>query len=69
MKKASSNIFMFAKVYRTMTLGRQGASYFRRYGRELVSKPAISVGGAAVERLPHSAFGAMHRAESRFELS
>ena len=38
MKKASSNIFMFAKVYRTMTSGRQGAPSFRRYGRELVSK-------------------------------
>ena len=55
MKKASSNMFMFAKVYRPMTSGRQGAPYFRRYGRELVSKPAISskrkVGGASVERL------------------
>ena len=38
MEKASSNIFMLAKVYRTMTSGRQGASYFRRYGRELASK-------------------------------
>ena len=41
-KKAPSNIFMLAKVYRSMTSGRQGASYFRRYGRDLVSKPAIS---------------------------
>ena len=34
---------MFAKVYRTMTSGRQGPPYFRRYGRELVSKLAISL--------------------------
>ena len=33
---------MQRKVYRKMTLGRQGAPYFRRYGRELVSEPAIS---------------------------
>ena len=43
MKKASSNIFMFAEVYGTMSSGRQGAPYFRRYGRELVSKPDISL--------------------------
>ena len=56
MKKASSNIFMFTKGYRTMTSGRQGAQYFRRYGRELVSKPAISFqrmrGGASYCRTP-----------------
>ena len=39
-----------------MTSGWQGASlYFKSYGRELVSKPAISLkkgwGGATVERL------------------
>ena len=38
-----------------MTSGWQGAPHFRRYGRELVSKPAISffrkIGGAIVERL------------------
>ena len=28
--------------YRTMTSGWQGAPYFRMYGRELDSKPAIS---------------------------
>ena len=37
-EKTSSDIFILAKVYRTMTSGRQGAPYFRRYGRELVSK-------------------------------
>ena len=31
------------KVNRTMTSGFQGARYFRRYDRELVSKPAISL--------------------------
>ena len=42
------------KVYWTMTTGREGAPYFRRYGRGLTSKPAISlkrVGGATVVRL------------------
>ena len=38
-----------------MTSGWQGAPYFRSYGRELASKPAISLkkswGGAIVERL------------------
>ena len=43
MKKALSNTFMFAKVYRAMSSGRQGARYFRRYGREPVSKRAISL--------------------------
>ena len=43
MKKPSSHNFMFAKVYRTMTSGWQGPPYFGRYGRELVSKPAISL--------------------------
>ena len=39
MKRASSNIFMLARVYQTMTSGRQRAPYFRRYlRRELVSK-------------------------------
>ena len=31
------------KGYRTMTSGWHGASYFGRYGRELVSKPEISL--------------------------
>ena len=43
MEKSSSNIFMLAKAYRTMRSGWQGAPYFRRNGRELVSKPAISL--------------------------
>ena len=41
MKNIFSNIFLRAKVYRMMASGRQGAPYFRRYGLELVSKPAI----------------------------
>ena len=41
-EKISSCIFLFAKDYQTMTSGWQGAPYFSRYGRELVSKPAIS---------------------------
>ena len=43
MKNVSSYTVLFARDYRTMALGRQGAPYFRRYGRELVSKPAISL--------------------------
>ena len=41
----SSYIFLFAKdwFHRTMTSGGGGASYLRRYGRGLVSKPAISL--------------------------
>ena len=54
-KKTSPCISLFAKDDRTMASGWQGASYFRRYGRELVSKPAISLkknwGGAIVQRL------------------
>ena len=42
-KVISSYVFLLAKDDRTMTLGWQGAPYFRKYGRELVSKPAISV--------------------------
>ena len=41
MKKTSSHIVFFAKDYRLMTSGWQGAPYFRRYGRGLVLKPAI----------------------------
>ena len=41
-KKYFTFIFLFAKDYRTMTSGLQVASCFRRYSRELVSKPAIS---------------------------
>ena len=43
MKSVSANIILFAEDYRTMTSGWQGAPYFRRYGLELVSKPAISL--------------------------
>ena len=38
MKKAPSNIFTLAKIYRTRTKGPQGATYFRRLDREMVSK-------------------------------
>ena len=41
MKKTSHFIFLFAKDDQTMTSGLQRAQYFRSYGRELVSKPAI----------------------------
>ena len=36
-------LHLHAKEYRTMTSGWQGAPYFKRYGWELVSKPAISL--------------------------
>ena len=53
MKKKSSNMFLFAKDYRTTTSGWQGASYFRRrYGLELVSKPAISFKKRVLGGLP-----------------
>ena len=42
MKITFSYIFLFAKDCRPMTSEWQGASYFRRYGRGQVSKPAIS---------------------------
>ena len=55
-RKTSSHTFLFAKGYRTMASGWQGAPHFRRYARGLVSKPAISLkkswGRATVERLP-----------------
>ena len=55
MKTMPSCILLLAKGYRTMTSGWQGAPRFRRYGRESVSKPAISLnrssGGATVVRL------------------
>ena len=55
-EKTSSMYFLsLQKDYRTMTSGWQGAPYFRSYGRELVSKLAISlkkVGGATVKPLP-----------------
>ena len=57
-----------------MTSGWQGSPYFRRYGRELVSKPSISFkkswGATTVEQLegqrnpsnyPHSGFSAAER--------
>ena len=43
MKKLSSGISLVAKNHRTTTSRWQGAPCFRRYGRELVSKPAISL--------------------------
>ena len=43
MKRVSANNILFGGDYRTMTSGWQGAPYFRRYGLELVSKPAISL--------------------------
>ena len=36
MKRTSSHIFLFAKGYRPMMWGWQGALYFGRYGRRLV---------------------------------
>ena len=42
-KHIFSLIFLFAKDHRTMTSGWHGAPYVRRYGRELVSKPTISL--------------------------
>ena len=50
-------IFLVAKDYRTMASGWQVAPYSRKYGRELVSKPAISLkkklGGTARDFLLH----------------
>ena len=43
METTSSCSVLSAKRHRTMTSGWQGAPYFRRYVRELVSKPAISL--------------------------
>ena len=46
MKNLSAHILLFAKdyyYYREMTSGWQEAPHFRRYGRELVSKTAISL--------------------------
>ena len=43
MKKTSSNISWFAEDYQRMTAGWQGASYNRKYDRELILKPAISL--------------------------
>ena len=56
--RASSAIFLFAKVCRTMASGWREALFSRRYGRELVSKPRNFVkekfgGGATAERLPN----------------
>ena len=47
---------VFEGTCRSMTWGCRGALHFRRYDRELVLKPAISLkkrwgGGAAVERV------------------
>ena len=50
-----------AKVNRSTTSGCRGTPYFRRFDRELVLKPAISLkkklgGGATVERLINNWF-------------
>ena len=50
------HIFLSATDHGTTTSGGQGAPFFRRYGPQLVSKPAIrfryrKVGGATVERV------------------
>ena len=42
-KKKYLYIFLCAKAYRSMTSGCRGTSCFRRHGRELVLKPAISL--------------------------
>ena len=42
-KSRSPYIFLFAMDYRGMTSAWQGSPYYRKYGRELVSKPAISL--------------------------
>ena len=42
-KKKFSHISLFAKGYRTMASGSQGAPNFRKYNPKLVSKPAISL--------------------------
>ena len=54
MNKLSSHMFSFAKDYPRITHEWLGAPFFGRYGRMLVSKPAISFEknwGASVERL------------------
>ena len=43
MTNIPSHVFLFAKDYRTVSSGWQGAPYFRRYGRELDSKQEISL--------------------------
>ena len=43
MKSLSPHMFLFANDCRPITSGWQRAPYFRRYGREVVSKPAISL--------------------------
>ena len=43
MEKTSSCNFLFAKDFQMMTSRWQGALHFRRYDRELVSKPMISL--------------------------
>ena len=59
MKNTSSMCFLVCKMdYRAMTPGWQGAPYFRRYGRELVSTTGDfvekKIGGATAERLPNT---------------
>ena len=44
--KMSQHVFLFAKEGPSsddLGVGARGTPYFRRYGRELVSKPAISL--------------------------
>ena len=43
MENISSHTGLFARGCRTMAWGWGGAAYCRRYGRELVTKPAISL--------------------------
>ena len=56
MKKTSSHVVLFAKDYRLMTSGWQGAPYFRRHDRESAGFKTgdfvqEQLGGATVERL------------------
>ena len=53
--KTSPNTFFCAKIYQTVMSGFQGTPYFSRCGRDMVSKPAISLKktlwGTNIERL------------------
>ena len=64
---------MLALDNRAMSSGWHWAPYFRRYIRELVSKPAISikkiVGGAPIERLGHPILHIMSCQIRRIEIS
>ena len=43
MKNIPLRIVLFAKDYQTMASGWEGTPYCRRCGRELISKPAVSL--------------------------